>query len=290
MPLSTATSANQANESTLVTRILITGSAQGLGRAAATTLLDDGHQVVVHARDTSRAAALTDLVDRGAAVVIGDLASAQQTRHLAEQVNQLGRMDAVIHNAGVYGDRDRNPGPEGHPRVLAVNTLAPYLLTGLIERPDRLIYLTSDMHVSGDDSLQDLDWTTRRWNGTQASCDSKLFVTALALAVARRWPNVISHAVDPGWVPTRMGGPSASDALEQGHLTQTWLAVSGSPDATRSGQVWHHHRPAPIAAAARDSRFQDRLLKQLAEVAGSISKVSTAQDARPSRGQPMEDK
>jgi NAD(P)-dependent dehydrogenase (short-subunit alcohol dehydrogenase family) len=105
MPPSTATSANQANERTLVTRILITGSAQGLGRAAATTLLDDGHQVVVHARDTNRAAALTDLVDRGAALVVGDLGSAQQTVHLADQVNQLGRMDAVIHNTGVYGDR-----------------------------------------------------------------------------------------------------------------------------------------------------------------------------------------
>ncbi len=138
-------------------RILITGSAQGLGRAAATTLLDDSHQVVVHARDTTRAAALTDLVDRGAAIVIGDLASAQQTCSLADQVNQLGRMDSIIHNAGVYGDRNRNPSPEGHPRVLAVNTLAPYLLTGLMQRPDRLIYMTSDMHVSGDDSLHDLD-------------------------------------------------------------------------------------------------------------------------------------
>jgi NAD(P)-dependent dehydrogenase (short-subunit alcohol dehydrogenase family) len=251
-----------------MSRILITGSAQGLGRSAATTLLADGHQVVVHARDTSRAAALTDLVDRGAAVVIGDLTSAQQTRHLADQVNQLGRMDAVIHNAGVYGDRDRNPSPEGHPRMLAVNTLAPYLLTGLIERPERLIYLTSDMHISGDDSLNDLDWDTRRWNGTQAYRDSKLFVTALALAAARRWADVISHAVDPGWVPTRMGGPSATDDLEQGHLTQTWLAVSDSPDAIRSGAVWHHRRPAPIADAAADSNFQDRLLNQLAEKTG----------------------
>jgi NAD(P)-dependent dehydrogenase (short-subunit alcohol dehydrogenase family) len=100
-----------------VTRILITGSAQGLGRAAATTLLGDGHQVVVHARDTNRAAALTELVDRGAALVVGDLASAAHTCHLADQVNQLGRMDAVIHNAGVYGDRDRNPSPDGHPRA-----------------------------------------------------------------------------------------------------------------------------------------------------------------------------
>ena len=114
---------------------------------------------------------------------------------LADQVNQLGRMDAVIHNAGVYGDSDRHPSPEGHPRVLAVNTLAPYLLTGLIQRPDRLIYLTSDMHVSGDDSLHDLDWSSRRWNGTQAYCDSKLFVTALALA--RRWPNAANQRKSP---------------------------------------------------------------------------------------------
>jgi len=107
------------------------------------------------------------------------------------------------------------------------------------------------MHVSGDASLHDLDWNTRRWNGTQAYCDSKLFVTALALAIARRWPTVISHAVDPGWVPTRMGGPSASDDLDEGHLTQTWLAVSHDTQATRSGQVWHHHQPAPVADAAR---------------------------------------
>ena len=140
-----------------MSRILITGSAQGLGRNAATALLDDGHQVVVHARSHHRAADLSDLAARGAAVVVGNLASLEQTRSLADQVNQLGRMDAVIHNAGVYGDTGRHPSLEGHPRVLTVNTLAPYLLTGLIQRPDRLIYLTSDMHTSGDDSLHDLD-------------------------------------------------------------------------------------------------------------------------------------
>ena len=150
--------------------------------------------------------------------------------------------------------------------MLTVNTLAPYLLTGLIQRPDRLIYLTSDMHTSGDDSLHDLTWSSRRWNGTQAYCDSKLFVTALALAVARRWPDVISHAVDPGWVPTRMGGPGASDDLEQGHLTQTWLATTDDPEALRSGQVWKHRRPTAVAAAAQDATFQDRLLDQLADL------------------------
>ena len=247
-------------------RVFVTGSAQGLGRSAAASLLDRGHQVVVHARDRHRADALADLAGRGAAVVIGDLASVEQTRRLAEQVNDLGRMDAVIHNAGVYGESRRNPGPEGHPRTLAVNALAPYLLTALIERPDRLVYLTSDMHMGGDDSLLDLDWTARRWNGTQAYCDSKLFVTALAFAIARRWPAVISNAVDPGWVPTRMGGPGAPDDLEQGHLTQVWLAVDDGADAVRSGQVWHHRRGARAAAAARSVDFQDRLLDRLAEL------------------------
>ena len=175
-------------------------------------------------------------------------------------------MDAIIHNARVYADSHRHPGSEGHPRTLAVNTLAPYLLTGLIERPDRLIYLTSGMHRSGDDSLRDLDWSSRGWNGIQAYCDSKLFVTTLALAIARRWPDVTSNAVDPGWVPTRMGGPGAPDDLEEGHLTQMRLAVGNDPIAQRSGQVLHHQRPARAATAAQNTTFQDRLLNRLAEL------------------------
>jgi NAD(P)-dependent dehydrogenase (short-subunit alcohol dehydrogenase family) len=251
-----------------VARIFITGSAQGLGRASAATLLDEGHDVVVHARDTNRAAALGDLIDRGAAVVVGDLTDDQPTRSIADQVNQLGRMAAIIHNAGVYGDRNRIPNQAGYPSILAANALAPYMLTSLIQKPKRLIYLTSDMHISGAASLEDVDWAARRWNGTQAYCDSKLYVTALSLAIARHWPDVASHAVDPGWVPTRMGGPAAPDDLDEGHRTQTWLAVSDDSEATNSGSVWHHRRPAPIATAARDIGFQERLLKRLAVVTG----------------------
>lgn len=162
-------------------RVLVTGSAQGLGRAAAADLLADGHQIVVHARTPGRAGALADLVERGATVVVGDLGDLDQTRALAKQVNAIGRMDAVIHNAGVYSDRDRHPTADGHPRILAVNTLAPYLLSCLLDRPARIVYLTSDMHLSGDDRLDDLDWLHRRWNGTQAYCDSKLYVAPVAV-------------------------------------------------------------------------------------------------------------
>src|SRR5579871_6862704 len=182
-------------------RVLITGSADGLGRAAAQTLVDDGHEVVVHARSTERLAAVGELRDRGAAAVAGDLADLGETRSVADQVNRLGQMDAVIHNAGVYRG----------PQLLPVNVVAPYLLTALIDRPPRLIYLSSGMHRGGRPSLSGLDWSGKR--ATASYSDSKLLLTALTMAVARRWTDAFVNAVDPGWVPTKMGGPGAPDDL-----------------------------------------------------------------------------
>jgi NAD(P)-dependent dehydrogenase (short-subunit alcohol dehydrogenase family) len=142
------------------------------------------------------------------------------------------------------------------------------MLTALIERPDRSIYLSSGMHRGGVASLRDIDWTERRWDATRAYSDSKLYVTAFAYAVARRWPDVLSNAVDPGWVATKMGGPGAPDDFEMGYRTQTWLAVSDEPAATVSGRYWHHRRPHAPASDVTDSRFQDQLSATLAALTG----------------------
>lgn len=233
-------------------RVFITGSADGLGRAAAQALVQDGHEVVVHARGTDRLAAVCDLLDRGAEAVVGDLSDLEETRDVADQVNRLGPMDAVIHNAGVIS------GPD----VLPVNVVAPYLLTALIERPQRLIYLSSGMHRGGRARLTGMDWSGQRATGSYS--DSKLLVTAIAIAVARMWPDALSNAVDPGWVPTKMGGPSAPDDLRLGHLTQEWLATSDDPEALTSGGYWHHQRRVKPAPAVHDQRFQDELLETLA--------------------------
>jgi NAD(P)-dependent dehydrogenase (short-subunit alcohol dehydrogenase family) len=251
-----------------VSRIFITGSTDGLGRAAASVLMREGHDVVLHARTLERATVLNDLAPDAAGVVIGDLASATETRGLADQVNGIGRMDAVIHNAGVFLEPSRSATAEGHAKTLAVNTLAPYMLTALIDRPDRLIYLTSGMHHAGAGSLRDIDWTGRKWNASQAYSESKLQVTALALTLARAWPDVLSNAVDPGWVPTKMGGPAATDDLEKGYLTQTWLAVSNDAAATVSGGYWYHRQRQEPAAEARDLAFQDELMDRLAALTG----------------------
>lgn len=236
-------------------RILVTGSAEGLGRAAAATLLTAGHDVVVHVRSEARREAVADLLDRGARVVVGDLASIDETRQVVEQANTLGRMDAVIHNGGVFSGAS----------VIPVNVVAPYLLTVGLLRPDRLVYLSSDMHRSGHADLDRIDWAGTRPGDYSAS---KLLVTTLAMTVARRWPQVLSNAVDPGWVPTRMGGPSAPDDLRLGHLTQEWLATSDDPRALTSGGYWHHQQRARPHPTTMDEAFQDRLLDALSRFTG----------------------
>ncbi|MGE6757764.1 SDR family NAD(P)-dependent oxidoreductase [Corallococcus interemptor] len=237
-------------------RIFITGSADGLGKAAARTLLADGHEVILHVRSEQRLAGVQDLVTQGAAALVADLAVLEQTRDLASQVNALGRMDAVIHNAGVYSD----------PSVLSVNVVAPYVLTALIQRPQRLVYLSSGMHQGGRPNLEGMDWSGSRVTGSYS--DSKLFVTTLAAAIARRWPDVFCNAVDPGWVPTKMGGPDAPDDLRLGHLTQEWLATSDAAEARTTDGYWHHQRRVEPHPATRDLAFQAQLLDALARATG----------------------
>jgi NAD(P)-dependent dehydrogenase (short-subunit alcohol dehydrogenase family) len=248
--------------------IFITGSTDGLGRAAAQSLLDQGHRVVLHARSADRAAALRDLASRAEGVVVGDLQSGVETRSIADQVNAIGRMDAVIHNAGVYTQRSRGSTPEGHAVTLAINTLAPYILTALIERPGRLVYLSSGLHRGGEGSLDDLDWMKRTWDSGKAYAESKLYIVALASAMARRWPRILSNAVDPGWARTKMGGAGAPVDVETGQKTQSWLAVSDDPAALVSGRYWHHLRRQEPAKEALDPDFQEKLVDKLAEMTG----------------------
>lgn len=248
--------------------VFITGSTDGLGRAAAQSLLDQGHRVVLHARSADRAAALGQLASRAAGLAVGDLRSAAETRSIADQVNAIGRMDAIIHNAGVYTRPSRGSTPEGHAETLAINTLAPYMLTALIERPDRLVYLSSGLHRGGESSLDDVDWTKRAWDSAKAYAESKLHVVALAFALARRWPKVLSNAVDPGWVRTRMGGASAPVDLDTGQRTQTWLAVSEDSAALVSGRYWHHLQQQQPASEASDRIFQDQLIGKLSKLTG----------------------
>jgi NAD(P)-dependent dehydrogenase (short-subunit alcohol dehydrogenase family) len=225
-------------------RVFITGSSTGLGLMAGQLLVEQGHDVVLHARNEARAKEARAALRRDVPVVIGDVSTIAAMRSVAEQANRSGRFDAVIHNVAVGYRERRTDTEDGLPHLFAINTLAPYVLTALIEKPARLVYLSSGMHRSADANLQDLTWKTRSWTGAQAYAESKLHNTLLAFAMARRWPDVPSNALEPGWVATRMGGPGAPDDLDQGHRTQVWLAVGDGPAARVNRRIFLSHAAA----------------------------------------------
>jgi len=229
-------------------RIFITGSSDGLGLMTARLLISLGHQVVLHARNAERYQQTLNKVPGADKVLIADLSSMEETIRLAEEVNALGRFDAVIHNAGVYQVPNK--------QIFAVNTLAPFMLTCLIQRPERLIYLSSGMHLQGNPGTMNLSFDRRECSYS----DSKLHVLMLSMAVARKWPEVYANALDPGWVPTRMGGPGAPDDLEKGFLTQAWLAVSNDDQAKVSGRYLFHRKEAHYLPVAGDVSLQDKFL------------------------------
>lgn len=248
--------------------VLVTGSTDGIGLESARQLLAAGHQVVGHGRSADRAADLRAALPGLQDVVVGDLTSLAQTRDLAAQASAAGPFDAVIHNAGVGGGAPRTETDDGLERIFQVNTVAPYVLTALMPRPARLVYLTSGLEAQGRVDLTDLQWTQRPWDGMQAYSDSKLHDVMLAFAVARLWPEVLSTAVDPGWIKTRLGGPDAWDEVDEGAATQVWLATSDDERALVTGRYLKRFEVLDANPQAADVDLQEGLLTRLAELTG----------------------
>lgn len=237
---------------------------------AAELLIEQGHQVVLHAGSAKRADDVRAKLDGAEAIVVGDFSSIAETRSVADQVNKLGALDAVIHNAGIgYRESSLAKTLDGVPLLFAVNTLAPYILTCLITMPSRLVYLSSGMHYGAGSQPDDILWERRRWNGSQAYAETKFQDALLTFAVARLFPDVKSNAVEPGWVPTKMGGASAPDDLDEGYRTQVWLATSGDPAATVSGKYFFHHKQKDPDPATRDVDRQEELLDLCRSLSGA---------------------
>jgi NAD(P)-dependent dehydrogenase (short-subunit alcohol dehydrogenase family) len=249
-------------------RIFVTGSADGLGELAANALVNQGHQVVLHARNETRGKQALEKVPGAEDVLIADLSSIDATKTLAAKANESGRFDAVIHNAGVYQVTKNSVTTDGLPVLFAVNSLAPYILTCLMQKPGRLVYISSGMHHRGNASLDNLSANKHRSSGSITYSDTKLHDVILAMAVARKWPDVSANAVDPGWVPTKMGGRGAPDDLEKGFQTQVWLAVSNDREAMVSGCYFHHKRQTHFLPAANDPSIQEKFLAQCESITG----------------------
>ncbi|KAH6688832.1 short-chain dehydrogenase/reductase SDR [Leptodontidium sp. 2 PMI_412] len=249
-------------------RILITGSSDGLGHNLAKSLIAQGHAVTLHARSAERAKETVSKTPGAAGILVADLSSIAETKKLALEANEIGVFDAVVHNAGVgYGQAFRRT-EDGIAQLFAVNALAPYILTALMERPNRLVYVSSSLHRGGNESMVDVGWKEKKWDGFQAYGDSKLMDLILALGVARHWPEVSSNALDPGWVKTKMGGSSAPDSLKKSNDMLVWLATgdpkdigSGKYYAAQGGKGGQH----PVAS---DQGLQEEFLRVCEEISG----------------------
>ena len=235
-------------------RIFITGSSDGLGQMAAKELIQEGHSVVLHARNEARAKDAIAQNPSAETVLIGNLSNESEVRLLAHETNKLGTFDAVIHNAGVY--------QANSDLIVKVNLLAPYILTCLMNPPKRLIYLSSQMQAGGHTKLNELASYSPSINYS----DSKLHILMFALAIARLWPEVQSNAVDPGWVPTKMGGANAPGDLIKGFKTQVWLAVDS--EINYSGKYFFHKETHPYNILADTIEDQDQLLKICEQLTG----------------------
>jgi NAD(P)-dependent dehydrogenase (short-subunit alcohol dehydrogenase family) len=251
-----------------VASIWVTGSSAGIGRETASALLHLGHRVVLHARNEQRAEEVEQAVPGAAAVVIGDLASLEETKALAMAAEKEGPFDAVIHNAGMGGVTRRALTVDGLDPVFQVNALAPYVLTALVGPTGRLVYLSSGLHYQGSFDPGHLEQQRRISDGMRAYCDSKFCDVLLAFGMARKWPTTLSNAVDPGWVKTSMGGRGAPDPVSLGADTQVWLTSSDEPAALVSGRYWRRRREQSANPAAYDERLQDGFLEACAALSG----------------------
>ncbi|KAL3476600.1 NAD(P)-binding protein [Aspergillus californicus] len=255
-----------------MTRIFITGSSDGIGLAAAKLLAEQpGNSVVLHARNADRAESTRQAVPNAEEVLVGDLRSISETKKLAEKANALGRshghgpFDTIIHNAGIGygGTSSREITADGISAVFAVNTLAPYILTCLMDRPtSRLLYMSSDSHYGGDESLRNV-------TKSHSYGDSKLHDVMLANAFSRRWGGVQVVSMHPGWVRTKMGGsmaPGGSDKPAQA-LAQ-WAVGKGPLAGLRSGAFLTTRGEESADPGAGNVKKQEELLKICSEVSG----------------------
>lgn len=237
-----------------MSKIFITGSSDGLGLLAAKALVAAGHEVVLHARNIARGEEALKNVPGYANVLIGDLSSIDETKQLAADANALGIFDSIIHNAGVYQTDGKT--------IFSVNSLARYILTCLMHKPKRLIYMSSGMHSSGNPDFKDFNI------GKIAYSTSKLHNVLLTKVIANRWPEVYVNAVNPGWVPTKMGGANAIGNLQKGFETQVWLATCNDPEAQVSGRYFKHKQEQPYLHAADDLGVQNEYLSLCEKVTG----------------------
>lgn len=257
--------------------VLVTGSTDGIGRAAARALAAAGAKVILHGRSKAKVdAALAKLTEElpGAELegVSFDLGSLAAVRKGAEQIlARVPELHVLVNNAGIYAD-ERTLTDDGIELTFAVNHVGPFLLTELLaprleasatEAPSRVIDVSSIAHTRGRVHLEDLS-LAQGWTGYAAYAQSKLanVMHAMELAERRDPKKLVAYALHPGVIGTKLlrqgFGPVQGASTETGARTIVRLAGGTSVDEP-SGTYFSEGTPTQPASAARDKQARSAL-------------------------------
>jgi retinol dehydrogenase 12 len=269
---------------------VVTGATSGIGKATATALARQGAQVVLVGRDRGRgeatAAALGAVAATPPRLEIADFASMAQVRALADRLGTLDRIDVLVNNAGFVAGQHRVTA-DGFEEVLAVNHLAPFLLTNLLlakltaSAPARVITVASDAHTAARLDLDDLQ-LEHGWDSWRSYANSKLANILFTRELARRLAGtkVTANCAHPGVVRTgfgREGSPLLGLAItvgrpfllspERGASTIVYLATSADVAGATGGYYVKSQLRQP-SRAARDDPTAQRLWQLSEELTG----------------------
>ncbi len=272
--------------------IVVTGASDGIGAAAAVMLTGQGHQVLASGRSATKLGAVHERMSAAApegAVVpeplVADLSSLDEVRRLADEIgSRVDRLDVLANNAGLTTGR-RQVSADGFELTLAVNHLAPFLLTTLLvdklqAAGGRVVTTSSVVHRLGRLDLDDLQ-LERRWWRLRSYGNSKL-ANILFTSELRRRTGIAAWSFHPGAVNTALSRDSALTRLvkplgrylrtpEQGADTLVWLATSAEePDP--AAPYYADRRPGRTSAAARDATLAAALWDRTAALVAPFTR------------------
>jgi len=263
--------------------VLITGGTSGIGKATAVALAAMGADVVITGRNTERGeAAVEEIKDRSHSesveLILADLSVQSEVRRLAETfLARHDRLDVLANNAGLVQSK-RTETPDGIETTLAINHLAPFLLTNLLlERlkesaPSRVITVSSEAQRWGSMDFGDLQ-SRRRYRGFPVYGMTKLANIMFTYELAERLKEkgITANCLHPGSVGTNFGqnnkGPMAlffrafkpfMRSPEQGADTLIWLASSPEVEGV-SGKYFSDRKEIEAQKLAHDPDARRRL-------------------------------
>jgi len=262
---------------------LVTGATSGIGWETARALAAQGATVALVGRDAGRiqraiVGIRARIPDGRLESYLADLSSQEQVRRLAQEFqSRHDRLDVLVNDAGAMFPT-RSESVDGIEMTLALNHLAPFLLTNLLldtlkaSAPSRVITVSSDAHMGASVNLDDLQ-LTHGYGPWRAYGQSKLMNLLFTNELVRRLSGtgVTANALHPGFVASNFGkgeGPLWAGVFtlmrpfmisaEKGAQTVIYLASSPEVEGATGG-YYANRKPARSSDAARDEAAAQRL-------------------------------